>query len=115
MFDIEELTDKQMSNEQLWQTKYENYAENYKGAGLPIGATTKTKMVVVHGTKLKIFDFWGDRDYEGTGNTDSDSGSETSDDDSEDEENYDFCDIENVSEDNDTDTDSEENEDEDDD
>ena len=112
VFDIEELTDKEMSNEQLWQTKYENYAENYKGAGLPIGATTKTKMVVVHGTKLKIFDFWGDRDYEGTENTDSDS--ETSDDDSEDEENYDFCDIENVSEENDTDTDTEENEDDDD-
>ena len=66
-FDLEEMTNKRIENDQLWQRDFkinENRA-NYIG-------TTKSQMMIARGRVVKIYDFWPDRDLEVKEDIDSD-------------------------------------------
>ena len=67
VFDVEEMTNKRIENNQLWQR---DFVIHYGGAS-SLG-TSKSKMFIARGRIVKIYDFWPDRDLEVYGNFDSD-------------------------------------------
>merc|ERR1719282_66434 len=66
VFDLEEMTNKKIENNHLWQRDFV-----YKSMFSCLG-TTKSKMLIARGKVVKIFDFWPDRDLEVTEDIDSD-------------------------------------------
>ena len=81
VFDLRELTNEELENDQLWRrvfwARHSNSEYSYAD-----GASIKSKMVVISvgGRTVEIYDFWPDREYEVTEDTDS----EESEDDDED-------------------------------
>ena len=77
VFDLKELTNKELENDQLWQRVFQARDSNSERS-YANGASINTKMVVfsVGGKPVDIYDFWPDRDYEVT----EDIGSEESED-----------------------------------
>merc|ERR1712126_113566 len=59
VFDLEELTDKNVRNEELWDREFD-----LDGRNTILGAPSISKMLVMCGYKAIIYDFWGDREYE---------------------------------------------------
>ena len=68
VFDVEELTNKDVENDQLWQRDFLTDKRDFNS----YGEAMKSKMVVATGKKVKIYDFWQDKDYEVTEDTNSD-------------------------------------------
>ena len=67
VFNLEEMTNKLIENDQLWRRDFliKESLESYLG-------TTKTKMLIARGRVVKIYDFWPDRDLEVNEDIDSD-------------------------------------------
>merc|ERR1712029_377761 len=83
VFDLKELTNKELENDQLWQRVFQARDSNSERS-YANGASINTKMVVfsVGGKPVDIYDFWPDRDYEVT----EDIGSGESEDNEEEDE-----------------------------
>ena len=84
VFDLRELTNEELENDQLWRrvfwARHSNSEYSYAD-----GASIKSKMVVISvgGRTVEIYDFWPDREYEVTEDTDSDESEDDDEDHSE--------------------------------
>ena len=83
VFDLKEVTNKDVANEDLWQREFEGHNI--------LGAPIISKMLVVRYNRANIYDFWGDRDCDLTeeeeeeDDDDSDDSDESHDSDDSDE------------------------------
>ena len=70
VFDLKEVTNKDVANEDLWQREFEGHNI--------LGAPIISKMLVVRYNRANIYDFWGDRDCELTEEEDDNDDSDDS-------------------------------------